>query len=208
MGYADRYARAEFGGSVARLAQLPADDGREVAFAGRSNAGKSSALNAIMGRRGYARVSKTPGRTQLINLFELGAGRRLVDLPGYGFARVPERTRRNWEQLLAAYLEHRRSLVGVVMLVDARRGLTDLDWRLIELLAPTGAALHAVLTKADKLGRGEARRTLDDAYRALEDAGVEASLQLFSATRPQGLDDLHGLLDEWYAWAEEDPDAS
>lgn len=208
MAHADRYARAEFGGSVARLAQLPADDGREIAFAGRSNAGKSSALNAIMGRRGYARVSKTPGRTQLINLFELGDGRRLVDLPGYGFARVPERTRRNWERLLAAYLEARRSLAGVVMLVDARRGLTDLDWRLIELLTPTGAALHAVLTKADKLGRGEARRTLDLSRQALEDAGIEASLQLFSATRTQGLDDLHGLLDEWYAWTEEDPDAS
>lgn len=200
MAHADRYTRAEFGGSVARLAQLPADGGREIAFAGRSNAGKSSALNAIMGRRGFARVSKTPGRTQLINLFELGDGRRLVDLPGYGFARVPEPTRRNWERLLAAYLERRRSLAGVVMLVDARRGLTELDWRLVELLAPTGAALHAVLTKADKLGRGEARRTLDGAWQQLEDAGVEASLQLFSATRGQGLDDLHGLLDDWLGW--------
>jgi GTP-binding protein len=201
-----RYTRAEFGGSVARLAQLPADDGREVAFAGRSNAGKSSALNAITGRRGLARTSKTPGRTQLVNLFELGDARRLVDLPGYGFARVPEQTRRNWERLLADYLAERRSLAGVVMLVDARRGLTELDWRLIELLAPTGAALHAVLTKADKLGRGEARRTLDGARRALEEAGIEATLQLFSATRGQGLDDLRGLLDEWLEFGEEGPD--
>ena len=200
MNRADRYARIDFGGSVARLAQLPEDSGREVAFAGRSNAGKSSALNAITGRRGLARVGKAPGRTQLINLFELDAARRLVDLPGYGYARVPEATRRNWERLLGSYLERRRSLVGVVLVLDVRRGLTDLDWRLIELLHPTGAALHALLTKADKLGRGEATRTLETVRRALEDAGIEASLQLFSATRQQGLDDVHGLLDEWFDW--------
>ncbi len=193
----DRYTSAGFGGSVARLSQLPGDDGREIAFAGRSNAGKSSALNAISGRRGLARVGKTPGRTQLINLFELGDGHRLVDLPGYGFARAPEQTRRNWERLVAAYLEQRRSLVAVVMLVDVRRGLTDLDWRLIELLAPTRAHLHVVLTKADKLGRGQATRTLERTRAALEQAGVEATLQLFSATHGRGIEDIHGLLDQW-----------
>lgn len=194
---AERYARAGFGGSVARLAQLPPDHGREAAFAGRSNAGKSSALNAITGRRNLARTSKTPGRTQLINLFELAPDRRLVDLPGYGYARVPESTRRNWERLVATYLERRRALVGVVLIVDARRGITELDRRLIELLAPTDVALHVLLTKADKLKRGRARRALDDAREALESDGVEATLQLFSAATGEGIDDVHSVLDTW-----------
>jgi GTP-binding protein len=169
-----------------------------VAFAGRSNAGKSSALNAITGRRGLARVGKAPGRTQLINLFEFGGGQRLVDLPGYGYARVPEATRRNWERLLASYLDSRRSLAGVVLVLDARRGLTPLDWRLIELIQPTGAALHGLLTKADKLSRNQAKRTLGQVQRALGAADIDATLQLFSATRPEGLDDIHGLLDAWF----------
>lgn len=193
----NRYAHAAFGGSVARLAQLPPDNGREVAFAGRSNAGKSSALNAVTGRRGLARVGKTPGRTQLINLFELGDDRRLVDLPGYGYAKVPEQTRRNWERLLAAYLEGRRSLVGVVLILDTRRGLTDLDWQLLELLRPTAAQLHCVMTKADKLGRAAAGRALEGAREALGEADFDATLQLFSATHGRGIEDLHGLLDEW-----------
>lgn len=198
MSAADRYKRIEFGASIARLEQLPGDEGREVAFAGRSNAGKSSALNAITGRRGLARVGKAPGRTQLINLFEFGGGQRLVDLPGYGYARVPEATRRNWERLLASYLDSRRSLAGVVLVLDARRGLTPLDWRLIELIHPTGAALHGLLTKADKLSRNQARRTLGQVQRALGEADIDATLQLFSATRPEGLDDIHGLLDAWF----------
>jgi GTP-binding protein len=196
---AQRYARAAFRASVARLAQLPDDRGREVAFAGRSNAGKSSALNAITGRRNLARTSKTPGRTQLINLFDLDEGRRLIDLPGYGYARVAEATRRNWERLVAGYLERRRALAGVVLVVDARRGLMELDWRLLELVVPTGAALHVLLTKSDKLGRGQATGALDRARRALEEAGIEASLQLFSAVDGTGIDDVHGLLDDWLA---------
>lgn len=204
---AARYARARFDGSVARLAQLPPDAGREIAFAGRSNAGKSSALNAITGRRGLARTSKTPGRTRLINLFTLDAGRRLVDLPGYGYARVPETMRRDWERLLADYLAQRDCLAGIVLVLDARRGITDLDRRLLDLVAPTGNAVHVLLTKADKLKRGEAARALEAARRELEDAGIEATLQLFSATHGRGIDDAHGVLDEWLAAAEEGPDA-
>ena len=203
----NRYARIDFGGSVARLAQLPPDTGREIAFAGRSNAGKSSALNAVTGRRGLARVAKTPGRTQLINLFELGDDRRLVDLPGYGYAKVPEQTRRNWERLLAAYLEQRRSLVGVVLILDSRRGLTQLDWQLIELLQPSGVVLHGVMTKVDKLSRGQAAKALESVRRELGEADVDATLQLFSATHGQGIDDLHGLLDEWYGWSDDPPPA-
>ncbi|MDZ7748311.1 MAG: ribosome biogenesis GTP-binding protein YihA/YsxC [Halofilum sp. (in: g-proteobacteria)] len=156
-----RYARAAFHGSCARLAQLPPDRGREAAFAGRSNAGKSSALNAITRRRNLARTSRTPGRTQLINVFDLGDERRLVDLPGYGYAKAPETARRNWERLVAAYLTQRTSLAGIVLVLDARRGLTELDWRLLELVAPTGAALHVLLTKSDKLERAQARRALE-----------------------------------------------
>lgn len=207
---ATRYARARFAGSVARLAQLPPDEGREVAFAGRSNAGKSSALNAITGRRGLARTSKTPGRTRLINLFALDAARRLVDLPGYGYARVPASMRHDWERLLADYLARRGCLAGVVLVLDARRGLTDLDRRLVELVAPTGAPLHVLLTKADKLRRGEAARALEAVRAELEDAGLEATLQLFSATKGQGIDDAHGVLDAWLATeiAEEGPGAA
>lgn len=203
------YAHARFVGSVARPAQLPPDRGREVAFAGRSNAGKSSALNAITGRRGLARTSKTPGRTRLINLFALDDGRRLVDLPGYGYARVPEVVRRDWERLLADYLDARDCLAGVVLVLDARRGLTDLDRRLVDLVAPGGRPLHALLTKADKLGRGEAARALEGVRRELGDAGIEATLQLFSATHGQGIDDARGVLDGWLAAApaEEGPDA-
>lgn len=194
-----RYARAAFHGSCARLSQLPPDRGREAAFAGRSNAGKSSALNAITGRRNLARTSGTPGRTQLINVFDLGDERRLIDLPGYGYAKAPETARRNWERLAAGYLTQREALAGIVLVLDARRGLTGLDWRLVELVAPTGVALHALLTKSDKLKRAQGRRVLDDVRRALESAGVEATLQLFSATTGQGIDDAHSVLDEWLA---------
>ena len=201
MGVADRYQGAAFAGSVARLAQLPPDSGAEVAFAGRSNAGKSSALNALTGRRGLARTSKTPGRTRMINLFALDGAARLVDLPGYGYARVPEATRRQWTELLATYLARRRALRGLVLVVDIRRGLTRLDWDLLELIAGRPVPLHVLLTKADKLSGGAARQALERARRALEDAGIEASLQCFSATRGSGVEDLRGLLDEWLAGA-------
>lgn len=192
---AQRYARAAFVGSFPRLAQLPPDHGREAAFAGRSNAGKSSALNAITGRRNLARTSATPGRTQLLNVFDLGGDRRLVDLPGYGYAKAPESARRNWERLVAAYLTERRALAGIVLVLDVRRGLTTLDWRLLELLAPTGVAPHVLLTKTDKLKRGQAQRALAGVHDELETEGIEATLQLFSATSAQGVDDVHSVLD-------------
>lgn len=198
-----RYNQAHFRDSVTRLDGLPAEHGREIAFAGRSNAGKSSALNAITGRRGLARTSKTPGRTRMINLFDLDADRRLVDLPGYGYARVSRDTREQWQDLLSRYLSERRILVGTVLLVDSRRGLTELDWRLVDLVAGRDLALHVLLTKADKLGRGAAARTLEQVRRELEDAGVEATLQTFSATARTGLADVHGVLDEWFGIVDE-----
>lgn len=191
------FQQAAFAGSVARMAQLPADEGIEIAFAGRSNAGKSSALNALTGQRGLARTSKTPGRTQLINLFDLGPAQRLVDLPGYGYARVDRETRDRWTELLTTYLARRRSLRGLVLVVDIRRGLSELDWRLLELVVPRGVEPHLLLTKADKLGRGQARRALDAVRTELERAGVEATLQPFSSTHGRGIDDLRGLIDAW-----------
>lgn len=179
------YEQARFLVSVADPRGLPADAGAEVAFAGRSNSGKSSAINAITGRRGLARTSKTPGRTQLINFFEVRPGVRLVDLPGYGYARVSEGTRRYWRELVGAYLAGRASLAGIVLIMDARHPLKDLDRQLLELAAPH-VPVHVLLSKADKLGRSAAASTLARVRRELE---PRATVQLFSATTGQGLDE-------------------
>lgn len=191
------YQRVRFIDSVAQPGQLPPDHGVEIAFAGRSNAGKSSALNALTGRRNLARTSKTPGRTRLVNLFALEDDKRLVDLPGYGYAAVSGATRERWTQLLGNYLQQRRALRGLVLVVDIRRGLAALDRQLLDLIAERPVALHLLLTKADKLGRGPAQRTLQQIRQELEEAGIEATLQCFSATRGDGIEDLRGLLDEW-----------
>ncbi|HEY2590755.1 MAG TPA: ribosome biogenesis GTP-binding protein YihA/YsxC [Steroidobacteraceae bacterium] len=158
------FTHARFLLSVASLAQFPPDHGAEVAFAGRSNAGKSSALNAILGRRALARTGKTPGRTRLLNYFELGDERRIVDLPGYGYARVSEHERLGWEPLLAR-LRVRRSLRGLFLIVDARREVAALDLALMDWA--NRASVHVLLTKADKLKRGEAARSLRAAQGAL-----------------------------------------
>ena len=182
------YPDARFLLSANRPAQFLADTGAEVAFAGRSNAGKSSAINAIVGRRQLARTSKTPGRTQLVNFFELAAGARLVDLPGYGFAKVPAGTRDHWRELLEAYFEERRSLRGLFLAVDSRRGMGDLDLQMIEWCGGLGRPVHVLLTKADKLRRGEATQALAAASRAV------GSVQLFSATEGEGVAAARGQL--------------
>ena len=166
--------------------QFPVDEGTEVAFAGRSNSGKSSALNAIAGRKDLARTSKTPGRTQLINFFALDGAQRLVDLPGYGFAKVPERIKEHWQELLTRYVEARGSLVGLVIVMDVRRPLTDFDVQMLDWSGANGLAAHVLLTKADKLGRGEAGTVLKQ-VRA-EVTGV-ATVQLFSAVAKTGVDE-------------------
>lgn len=178
------YSRAEFISSAAQPADFPGDEGVEIAFAGRSNCGKSSAINAITGRRNLARTSRTPGRTQLINFFELAPGERLVDLPGYGFARVSETKRRRWRDLIGAYFAQRRSLGGIVLIMDSRHPLKDLDWQLIQ--QAQDLSLHVLLSKADKLSRTQADATLRDAQRAL---GPRASVQLFSAVSGLGVDE-------------------
>jgi GTP-binding protein len=186
-----QYPDAHFMLSANSPGQFVPDDGREVAVAGRSNAGKSSAINVIVNRRQFARTSKTPGRTQLINFFQLGDGRRLVDLPGYGFARVPETVRQHWGELLQHYFETRESLCGLLLVADARRGLTDFDRRMLGFAQQVGIPVHLLLTKADKLKRGQAASAL---LRVRKELGNTASAQLFSALDHQGEDEARAML--------------
>ncbi len=185
--------------SASQLEGLPQDELPEVAFVGRSNVGKSSALNVLANRRRLAFVSKTPGRTQLINFFSLGDGARLVDLPGYGYAKVPHGVRDEWGKLVAGYLQTRRSLLGVVSLMDARRPLTPLDVQLLGWLVPLRRRLLVLLTKADKLTRSEQGRTLIAARRDLEQLGVLGECVLFSSQTRQGVDETREHIDAWLA---------
>ncbi len=195
------YRQAQFLKGVARLSALPADAGVEVAFAGRSNAGKSSVINALTGRTALARISKTPGRTQQINFFVLeDEEHRLVDLPGYGYANVPLAVKRQWAGLVEGYLSARRSLEGVVLLMDARRPFTDADSRLMEWCVHAGLATHVLLNKSDKLSRGAGARVLADARKRLAPLGDEHRAQLFSATRKTGTDELGARLDTWLGY--------
>jgi len=186
---------------VARLSALPADVGVEVAFAGRSNAGKSSVINALTGRAALARISKTPGRTQQINFFVLDDQQhRLVDLPGYGYANVPVAVKRQWGRLVEGYLSARDSLRGVVLLMDARRPFTAADSQLFEWCVHAGLATHVLLNKSDKLSRGAGARVLADARKRLAPLGDEHRVQLFSASRKTGIDELGARLDAWLGY--------
>jgi GTP-binding protein len=192
------YRSASFLTSAPEPRALPADEGLEVAFAGRSNVGKSSVLNTLTGQRGLARTSKTPGRTQLLNAFRLDDSRRLIDLPGYGFARVPDVVRQRWGRSIDAYLRTRRSLVGLVMISDARRPLGTLDQTLFGWVSHTALAVHVILNKSDKLSRGAGSQALRSARAWLEENCPDASCQLFSATRQTGLETLCERLDSWF----------
>lgn len=180
--------------SAAQPRGFPHDRGREVAFAGRSNAGKSTALNVLTGQKGLARASKTPGRTQLVNFFELGPDQRLVDLPGYGFAQVPEEVRGSWRALIEGYLSGRQSLVGVILLMDSRHPLTDFDQQFLEWTGHIGIPVHILLTKADKLSRAEGARALQTVRREL---GEEVGVSLFSATKGLGKDEARQRVARW-----------
>jgi GTP-binding protein len=195
-----RYRAAHFLNSVNSLAQLPPDTGREVAFAGRSNAGKSSALNVLTGQRQLARVSKTPGRTQLLNFFQVEPERYLVDLPGYGYAQVPDAIRRHWRLLLERYLRERLALRGLMLLMDIRHPLTPLDRQLLDGCAHRQLPAHIMLTKADKLGRGAAQTALQQVQKALKRDYPLTSAQLFSAPTALGVDEAHARLDEWLGY--------
>ena len=194
-----RWGQLTFRTSAARLGQLPPDDGVEVALAGRSNAGKSSVLNRLAGQRSLARTSKTPGRTQLLNVFEMPTGQRVVDLPGYGFARVPDTVKNAWKRLIGSYLERRASLAGLVIIMDVRHPLKDGDLELIGWCNSADLPVHILLNKADKLKRGPARSQLLAVARELEQGGATASLQLFSALNGDGLADARGRIAELYS---------
>jgi GTP-binding protein len=185
------FARAAFLRAADRIADLPPPGPPELAFAGRSNVGKSSAINALAGRKALARTSKTPGRTQSLNFYSLGDSARLVDLPGYGYARVPQAMRAHWRELVGAYLAARRPLAGVVVLMDARRPLTALDEQLIGWLAD--ARLLVLLTKADKLGRSAQREILRDVRARLR----RHEVTLFSSVTLQGVEECRDLLEHW-----------
>jgi GTP-binding protein len=189
------YRVAHYVISAHRLNQLPADEGIEVAFAGRSNAGKSSAINALTEQKSLARTSKTPGRTQQIVIFEVDQQRRIADLPGYGYAKVPERLRQHWRQVMEQYFQHRRSLRGVVLVMDIRHPLRPFDEQMLNWSVQSGVPCHALLTKADKLKRGPAQATLHKVARQMPEG---STLQTFSARTGEGLDDLVGLLNQWY----------
>lgn len=192
------FRQTRFSTSANRLAQLPPDAGAEVAFAGRSNAGKSSALNAICDQHGLARTSRTPGRTQLLNVFEVGSpAARLIDLPGYGYAKVPEAMREHWRTVIDAYLRTRASLHGVVLVMDCRHPLKEFDRHMLEYAAASGRQCHCLLTKADKLSRGEAARTLHAVRKELAALAPQASAQLFSASARSGLDEARACIARW-----------
>jgi GTP-binding protein len=190
------YHHARFLLSVAELPQLPADVGLEVAFAGRSNAGKSSALNALTQQK-LARASKTPGRTQLINLFSLDDHRRLVDLPGYGYAEVPQAVKARWQQTLGEYLRQRQSLAGIVLLMDCRHPLKDMDLSMVGWANAINLPMHILLTKADKFSNNQKFTTLKKVEKALADF-PNLSIQMFSALSKEGLDTLKQRLNTWY----------
>lgn len=195
-----RYRATRFLSSADTLSGLPPDTGREVAFAGRSNAGKSSALNLLAGQRGLARISKTPGRTQLLNVFEVATARYLVDLPGYGYAQVPEATRRHWQVLVGQYLRERTALHGLLLLVDVRHPLTALDRQLLAYRAARGLAAHILLTKADKLSRGQATTALRQLQATLQSDFPGVSAQLFSGLSGEGADQARAQLDDWLGY--------
>ncbi|SMB24973.1 putative GTP-binding protein EngB [Sterolibacterium denitrificans] len=193
------FRHAVFETSVAKPCGLPPAlaDAPEIAFVGRSNAGKSSALNTLAGHTRLAFVSKTPGRTQLINFFRLPNGVRLVDLPGYGYAAVPEAIRRSWAGLLEHYLKKRENLIGLVMIMDARRPLTELDLQMIDWFAPTANPIHILLSKADKLTRQESAKTLREVRAALEIYGGQISVQLFSSLKKTGIEEAETVVGAW-----------
>jgi GTP-binding protein len=181
--------------SVASLDDVPASIG-EIAFAGRSNAGKSSAINTLTRSR-LAFVSKTPGRTQLINYYSLGAERFIVDLPGYGYSKVPDAIRAPWEKLLGGYLQTREPLRGLALIMDVRHPLTDLDQRMLDWFCPTGRPVHVLLTKADKLSREAAQNILRKVERDIAALTPNASVQLFSSLKKSGIDQATAVFQKW-----------
>ena len=194
------FSQIAFYTSVKAMQKLPLESGREIAFAGRSNAGKSSAINTLTNRGKLAFVSKTPGRTQLINFFQINSGNFLVDLPGYGYAKVPIDVRKHWESLLSSYLQNRQALYGLVLIMDARHPLTPLDLKMLDWFVPTGKSLHILLTKADKLNRQDANKALLKVKNFLDNTYPHCTVQLFSSLKPtKGVNEAKEVIGNWLA---------
>jgi len=191
------FSKLEFRYAVHQLGDMPPDQGAEVAFAGRSNAGKSTAINAIANRKKLAFVSKTPGRTQAINFFDMGNRCSLVDLPGYGYAKVPRPEQERWAELISTYISTRKSLILLVIIADIRRGLTELDRQLLDWLAPTRKPVHLMLTKADKLSRRDADTVLRQSQKELRIYPGEGSAQIFSGTAKTGVREAQAVIARW-----------
>ncbi|WP_334107810.1 ribosome biogenesis GTP-binding protein YihA/YsxC [Methylobacillus sp.] len=201
------FQNATFHISAHKLSELPPPSGIEVAFAGRSNAGKSSALNTLANHNRLAFVSKQPGRTQLINFFSLGNDRFLVDLPGYGYAKVPEAMRKHWQLTLATYLSQRPCIGGLVLVMDCRHPLTPLDRQMLDWYSPSGKPIHVLLTKSDKLSRQAANQTLQQVRKELEANWGNCSVQLFSSLKKQGVEEAEAAIGRWlFAPEDEVPD--
>ncbi|MCC6917417.1 ribosome biogenesis GTP-binding protein YihA/YsxC [Nitrosomonas sp.] len=192
------FRHAEFFTTVNQLQGLPKTAGIEVAFAGRSNAGKSSAINTLVGRGRFAFVSKMPGRTQHINFFRLAEGRFMVDLPGYGYAQVPLAVRQHWGHLLSTYLQTRQPLYGMVLIMDIRHPLTELDLQMLDWFRQTEKPVHILLTKADKLSRSAALATLNKVRRFLSANYPYCTVQTFSSLKTSGVEEASQLLQNWF----------
>ena len=197
------FQNAVFETSIAKSVGLPPPNGVEIAFAGRSNAGKSSAINTLANQTRLAYVSKTPGRTQLINFFRLTNGAVMVDLPGYGFVQVPMEVRRQWQGLLEHYLTKRENLIGLVLIMDSRRPLTDLDVQMLNWFAPSGRPIHCLLTKSDKLGKQEQTKTLRETREAMAKFGDKITVQLFSSLKKTGMEEAEKAIGAWLEKTEE-----
>lgn len=193
------YQRTRFIKSAPDIRQAPEDIGIEIAFAGRSNAGKSSAINALTRQKALARTSKTPGRTQLLNFFEITEQKRFVDLPGYGYAKVPPSLKQKWHAMMENYLQQRQSLLGIVLVMDIRHPLSEFDQQMITWCDYVEKPLHILLTKADKLNFGAAKNTMFAVEKQLQGLTIPITLQLFSATKKTGIIELAELLDNWFA---------
>jgi GTP-binding protein len=196
------YHQTQFMLSASKLSEAPEDQGKEVAFAGRSNAGKSSAINTLTRQNSLARISKTPGRTQLLNFFEIDSERKIIDLPGYGYAKVPLAVKKQWHKMMESYLHQRESLCGIVLMMDIRHPLTEFDIQMISWCEHSQLPLHILLTKADKLNYGAAKNVLFKVQKELAESHLDVSLQLFSSLKKTGIDDVHGVLDQWFGFSE------
>ncbi|MFC3194532.1 ribosome biogenesis GTP-binding protein YihA/YsxC [Marinicella sediminis] len=192
------FKHCEFLISAYKIDQLPPDEGMEIAFAGRSNAGKSTTINALTNHKGLAKVSKTPGRTQLFNCFEFMPNKRLVDLPGYGYAKVPVKMKKHWEKEIDQYLMKRESLIGVVIIMDIRHPMKQFDEQMLHWAHESGLHSHVLLNKADKLNNNDTKKTLMKVSAAISKISASTTCQVFSALRKTGAAELSGIITPWF----------